>query len=234
MPSVHFMATEASSCPICKHSGSCEELREPGYKGRVLRLPKKLFRYHCCQTCGFIWLDPESYLSRSDEKAHYDRHNNNPADHRYRAFLNRLWEPLKHKLTPGSSGIDYGSGPGPTLHRMAREDGFSCKHYDPYYHPDESILQNQYDFVTCSETAEHFYHPKKEFQKLANLLKPGGWLGIMTHRLQPETDFANWHYRHDPTHVSFYTDKSIQILAKATGFETTQFVSNSVVLLKNQ
>jgi cyclopropane fatty-acyl-phospholipid synthase-like methyltransferase len=226
------MAIEASSCPLCKHACLNLELPKPGFRDRAPLSQKQLVRYRCCLSCGFIRLNPEFYLSDQEEKAHYDMHNNDPADQRYQAFLNRLWDPLKQQLTPGATGLDYGSGPGPALHTMARNDGFPCKHYDPFYHPDKSVLQTRYDFVTCSETAEHFHDPLSEFHKIANLLKPGGWLGLMTTRLQPHTDFANWHYRHDPTHVSFYTDESIQHLAKTTGFDNCQFVSNSVALLR--
>lgn len=177
-------------------------------------------------------MHPDFRANAEDELAHYKRHNNNPNDSRYRDFLNNLWQPLKEQLSPGAKGLDYGSGPGPTLHLMAKEDGFNCAHYDPYFHPDTAALQNSYDFITCSETAEHFYHPHKEFSALAELLNPGGWLGLMTTRYDANTDFQNWHYRHDPTHVTFYADRTFEIVAERFNFDSVKILSNRLVLLK--
>lgn len=48
--------------------------------------------------------------------------------------------------------------------------------YDPFFFPDESLLSNKYDFVTCTEAIEHFFEPKKEWKILLNLLKENGML----------------------------------------------------------
>ena len=45
-------------------------------------------------------------------------HNNNPYDSEYRKFLSKIIEPLIDKIIPGAKGLDYGSGPGPTLSLM--------------------------------------------------------------------------------------------------------------------
>ena len=196
--------------------------------------PRTGQHYYQCERCELVWLDPAHYLSRDAERAHYGLHENNPDDPNYRAFLNHLWQPLRAKLQPGASGLDYGSGPGPTRHRMAQEDGYACTHYDPFFHPDKSVFGTEYDFISCSETAEHFHYPADEFRQLKSLLKPGGWLGVMTSRLVPETEFANWHYRRDPSHVSFYTEATFRFIACHYGFKLPVFVSNSVVLLQIQ
>lgn len=212
-----------TACPLCASSGiSCFE------SGRDLK------RYARCDACDFIWMLPESRLKAEAERAQYSQHQNDPGDPNYRAFLGRLWEPLKGRLVPGACGLDYGSGPGPTLHLMAQESGFGCKHYDPYFNRDDSVFGQRYDFITCSETAEHFYHPEQEFKKLTSLLKPGGWLGIMTSRYHDGLDFDTWHYRNDPTHVAFYSDRSFEFIARHHGFDDPGFVSESVVILRKR
>ena len=209
-------------CPLCSSVGS-----------EFFTDPKNSTVYFRCNHCELAWMHPDFRVHSEDELAHYKRHNNNPDDPRYRAFLNNLWHPLKEQLVTGAEGLDYGSGPGPTLHLMAQDDGFNCEHYDPYFHPKEAALQKSYDFITCSETAEHFYNPNKEFSLLAKLLKPGGWLGIMTTRYDANTDFQNWHYRHDTTHVAFYADRTFDIIATRFDFDLVKILSNRVVLLKN-
>lgn len=208
-------------CPLCSSPGRFF------YKDS-----KSQHRYFCCDFCDLAWLGRDYYLSREAEREHYSQHQNDPNDMRYRAFLNKLWEPLKSKLQPGVSGLDYGSGPGPTLHRMAEENGFHCLHYDPCFHPDKFVFGQQYDFITCSETAEHFHDPKSEFQQLRALLKPNAWLGVMTSRRTFDTDFANWHYRRERTHVMFYGETSFKVLADQHQFRPPEFPSSNVCLLQ--
>ncbi len=175
--------------------------------------------YLDCSGCGLIFLHPGRRPDREAERVHYETHENDPTDPRYRDFLNRLFSPLREKLKPGMEGLDYGSGPGPTLSLMLEEVGFPTATYDPFFAPDTRVLERDYDFVTCTETVEHFHRPSREFDRLAGLLKPGGWLGIMTEIFPPEGDFSSWWYRHDPTHVSFFRESTFAWLARRYGWD---------------
>ncbi len=165
---------------------------------------------------------PWSYhLNPGAERDRYLMHDNDPADPRYREFLGRLWSILRPLLQAGSSGLDYGSGPGPALVAMAREDGFDMTAYDPHFAPDDSALQRTYDFVTCTETAEHFASPGEEFRRLSGLLKTPGLLGVMTSMLDDRSAFASWHYHRDPTHLAFYSSTSMLWIADRHGLDVT-------------
>ncbi|MEO0511170.1 MAG: class I SAM-dependent methyltransferase [Verrucomicrobiota bacterium] len=170
--------------------------------------------------------------SQDEEREHYGTHQNNPTDSGYRAFLCRLWEPLSKRLSYDAAGLDYGSGPGPTLHLIAQESGFECTHYDPFFHPDTAALEKRYDFITCSETAEHFHKPAVEFKRLYSLLKPDGLLGIMTSMRNENNDFASWHYRYDPTHVAFYSKRCFEFIGEQFKFNSVDFPARNVVILK--
>lgn len=161
-------------------------------------------QYRECRICNLIHLIPEQRLSCAEERAHYATHENDSGDTRYRSFLSRLSTPLVERLSAGAEGLDYGSGPGPTLSIMLRELGFPTALYDPFFAPDDSALDRSYDFITCSETAEHFFQPGVELVRLNDLLRPGGWLGMMTELLDDSRPFGEWWYARDPTHVSFY------------------------------
>ncbi|UTM57226.1 class I SAM-dependent methyltransferase [Photobacterium sp. CCB-ST2H9] len=191
--------------------------------------------YLQCQACHLIFADPASHLSPSQEKAVYDQHENHVEDEGYRGFLDRLATPLKARLPEGSlDGLDFGCGPGPALAAMFREQGHRIAVYDPYYAPDNSVLERQYDFVTCTEAIEHFYTPAREWQLLLSLVKPGGWLGLMTKLATDVEAFSRWHYKNDPTHVSFFSRETFRFLAERDGL-TVEFVGNDVIMLrKNQ
>ena len=122
----------------------------------------------------------------------------------------RLLDPLRPCLKPGSEGLDYGAGPGPALAVMMREEGFDVRLYDPFFHPDRSALDRSYDFIACTETAEHFADPARELRLLHRMLRPSGWLGLMTGMIDSWSGFPQWHYHRDPTHVCFYSKRTME------------------------
>jgi len=164
-------------------------------------------------------MSPESLPAPGEERARYLTHRNDPSDQGYRTFLGRLCTPLVQRLTPGSRGLDFGSGPGPTLSVMLEEQGFSMAIYDPFFAPDSSVLDDVHDFVTCTETAEHFHFPMAEFALLDRLARPGGWIGIMTEMVDDAGPFGDWYYVRDPTHVAFYRRGTMEWIAGTFGWE---------------
>jgi SAM-dependent methyltransferase len=166
-----------------------------------------------CGTCALVHVARSHRLDRAHEAAHYGTHDNSPHDPHYRAFLDRLLLPLVQRLSAGAHGLDFGSGPGPTLSVMFEERGFPMQIYDPFFAPDASVLRRRFDFVSCSETVEHFFDPAAEFARFDRLVEPGGWLGIMTRMTPALSEFRHWHYVRDPTHVCFYGRETMQWIA---------------------
>lgn len=175
-------------------------------------------QYGTCRTCGLIQLVAEQRPDAAAARAHYLTHQNDPADAGYRSFLNRLAEPLVAHLPAGAEGLDYGSGPGPTLSLMLEEQGFRVRLYDPYFAPDADVLNHTFDFITCTETVEHFFHPAKEFERLDQMLRPGGWLGVMTEVFRDHQSFSQWRYARDPTHTCFYRPETMAWIAERFGY----------------
>ena len=172
------------------------------------------YEYLICKNCDLIFVRPGQRLDPAEEKSRYDEHENDPDDPHYRKFLSQLYIPLQRKLEPGSHGLDFGSGPGPTLSVMFEEAGHKMSIYDPFYAPEPVVFDRQYDFITTTETAEHLFEPGKEFARLWKLLKPEGYLGIMTKFAPSPERFKNWHYRRDDTHVAFYSENTFHWMAE--------------------
>ena len=167
-----------------------------------------------CQNCAMVFVKPEDRLPADEEKSRYDLHNNDPSDVNYRQFLSRLLIPLTKEISPGSKGLDFGSGPGPTLSIMLEEAGHEMNIFDIFYAPDASVFDEEYDFITASEVLEHLHQPIFELDRLWSCLKPNGWLGLMTNRLPEPDAFPNWYYKNDDTHVCFFDLESFRWLAK--------------------
>lgn len=199
-------APTGPTCPLCRSAATRHLLRAEGRD------------YWCCGRCEARFLDPRHHTSPEAERAYYLQHENDPGDPGYRRFLSKLAEPLLARLPAGARGLDYGCGPGPALAAMLAEAGHETALYDPFFHPDPAPLARCYDFVACSEAAEHFHRPAEEFERLTGMVRPGGWLAVMTCFQTDDRRFQDWHYRRDPTHVVFYREATLRHLAAAYGW----------------
>lgn len=205
-------------CPVCR-APECAPLGL--FDGQA--------HWHCtaCQARG---LDPTCYPDPRTELAVYQLHENHIHDPAYRRFLARLADPLLARLAPAARGLDYGCGPGPALAAVLTEAGHSMALYDPFFETDPAPLRNTYDFITCTEVVEHFHHPAEEFDRLGAMLRPGGWLAVMTCFQTEDARFARWHYRMDPTHVVFYRPETFARIAELRGWSCTIPVKDVVLL----
>ncbi len=206
-------------CPVCL-SGSTRMLRQIG--GR---------EYWRCPQCLATFLDPSQLPELEAERQRYLLHHNDPLDPAYRAFLGRLAGPLLERLPPAQDGLDYGCGPGPALACILREAGHRVELYDPLFEPNEALLEKTYDFITCTEVVEHFHHPAREFEQWNKLLRPGGYLGIMTCFQTADDSFENWYYRRDPTHVVFYRQETFRQIAQQFNWQC-EIPAKDVVLIR--
>ncbi len=213
---------QGERCPLCGSEA------EPFH--RVSNRAMRRDFVHC-GVCDLVSAPRRFHVGPDAERHRYLEHDNDPDDADYRAFLGRLWEHLRPRLEPGSHGMDYGAGPGPALAAMMREDGFEVSLYDKLFHLDRAALARTYDFIVCTETVEHFDDPAREFDTLDRLLKPSGWLGIMTAMLDDWAGFPEWHYHRDPTHVGFYTERVMRWIADRHGWEA-EFPRENVTLFR--
>jgi hypothetical protein len=179
-----------------------------------------------------VFAPKEFHLSDSEEKARYDSHQNNPEDERYRRFLSQVFNPVIDFIKPSAMGLDFGSGPGPTLSVMFEERGFKVDLFDKFYANDESIFNNKYDFITATEVVEHLDNPGAQLTKLCNMLNKSGVLAIMTKMLNNNIDFSSWYYKDDPTHVCFFSKVTMSYLANIWSMDVN-FYGDDVVLFLN-
>jgi hypothetical protein len=186
--------------------------------------------FHRCAVCRLIFLDPAQRLSLAHEKERYDTHENDPDDPGYVSFLSRLSDPMLPRLRSGAEGLDFGSGPGPAMDRIFASHGYEVVNWDPFYNPVPKLLERHYDFLTCSETVEHFHRPDTEFMRMSRLVYPSeAVIGIMTEVLVAESDFAGWWYHVDPTHVCFYQRSTFDWIAAWLGLDVDYPARNVVI-----
>ncbi|MEX2572679.1 MAG: methyltransferase domain-containing protein, partial [Balneolaceae bacterium] len=108
--------------------------------------------YYQCDVCKLVFVPPGQRLAPETELKRYQLHENDPDDPRYRKFLSRLFIPMNERIKPASKGLDFGSGPGPTLSVMFEEAGHAVRLFDIFFENDPSVFEEEYDFITSSET----------------------------------------------------------------------------------
>lgn len=205
-------------CPLC------------GNGGATLFFEETTREYRRCLVCGLVFVPRRFWLSREEERATYDLHENDVDDPGYQKFLSRLTTPLLERLNPEQKGLDFGCGPGPALGMMLEARGHAVDLYDPFYHNDASVFDQSYDFICATEVVEHLRDPEKEFCTLFRILKPGGWLAVMTKMVKNRDAFRKWHYIRDMTHICFYHRRTFAYLGRRFN-ATVDFVANDVILM---
>ncbi|WP_100644160.1 class I SAM-dependent methyltransferase [Alteromonas facilis] len=208
------------NCPLCSHSNV------------DLFTQDKIRNYFECHNCHLVFVDPTALPSVEAEKGEYELHQNDDDDVGYLQFLDRARLPLLEFAYIGTTGIDFGCGPNPVLAKRLQVDGYNMKYYDPIFFPDSHVLgKHAYDFIVCTEAIEHFHSPKVEWRLWQRLLKPTGYLVIMTKRWLSKERFQHWHYKNDKTHVSFFHLSTFEYLAEQSQFEI-KYVSDDVVVMQ--
>lgn len=193
--------------------------------------PKNDHRYYYhCNTCRLIFAAPRFHPSAEIEVVRYLEHNNGIDQPGYVTFLNRVIEPACSFIRPGAIGLDYGCGPVPTLSKLILQKGITCYDFDPLFNFDHPL--ESYDFIFATECLEHFHYPKNDIEKILELLKPDGYLCLMTERWENLVRFQNWYYKLDPTHVSFFHRDTFEYIKKRYGLKHVYSDRNRVIILR--
>ncbi len=209
-------------CPLCPLCGA---------KTDRFYADKKR-EYYLCDQCLLVHVPSQFHLTDCLEKAEYDKHENSFEDDGYRKFLSRMLLPITQIVDVESAGLDFGCGPQPVLADMFTRQGYSMSVYDKYYFPDQEVLRNTYDFIVATEVVEHLAQPQQVLNRIRSCINSGGILGVMTKRWLDRDKFIHWHYKNDPTHISFYHEKTFEFIADVWGVNL-QIVGADVILLSD-
>lgn len=189
--------------------------------------------YHCPE-CEFIFKDPKAFVSSERERKQYDQHNNNFESPGYvkmfRDFIEKCVTPYKSDIR---TVLEFGSGPGPVLAQLLKEEGFDVDIYDKFFSPEAVYDGRHYDLITSTEVIEHIADPMEVMRFFHAHLNSGGYLALMTQSHEDTAaSFLKWWYRIDPTHISFFRPKSFKVIAEKIGFIPLYFDHKKLIVLK--
>lgn len=170
-----------------------------------------------CGDCKLIFVPEQYRLAAEEERRRYMLHRNNIESEGYVAFLRQAIDPALRYINCGMKGLDFGCGPAPMLATLLGRMKILCRYYAPFFFPE--IDDTAYDFIFSTECIEHFYHPRKTFERIDTLLRKGGFLILMTSFWNNLQEFPAWYYKNDPAHVAFYHPDTLGFLAKLFRYE---------------
>lgn len=208
-PSV--MSATAVACNVCHEQSNL--------LGQTAVLKKHPVRYFRCEHCGFIQTEKPYWLHEAYSTAIAGQDVGIMARNLFnRAVTTAV---LNLHFPKATRLVDFGAGHG-ILVRMMRDLGFNFVWLDRYASNDyargfEHKAGDKYEFLTAFEVLEHLENPVADLGELMDLSDN---LFVSTELVpEPVPRPPDWWY-YVPTsgqHVSFYTRKALQILAKRFG-----------------
>ena len=191
--------------------------------------------FYRCKFCGFSFVDPIFYPDIETQKCRYELHNNSEKQKGYVDFLSNIIEhALFYKKNP-EKVLDFGSGPNPLTVKLLKERNIDVYAWDIFFANESFPAQETFDIVLCIEVAEHFIDPQKDFCDIARTLKQDGFAFVHTHiSPQKDEDFLSWWYIQDITHISFYSKKSLEILASMNALDLISIEKEKLSIFKRR
>ncbi len=214
------MDMETFPCPLC------------GALTSFLLRPRDRELY-VCATCDLVHVPQRWHLSPAAQRDRYLLHQNRIDDDGYVRMLQRPIDVLRAQATGVRRVLDYGSGPSPLLVELLRRQGYDAEGYDPLFSPrtDEPA---SFDAVISVETVEHFADPRAELRRMIEIVRPSGWLLVMTQLHGGAETFADWWYVRDATHVAFYSARTFDWLCRRWALELAYSDAARLVLMRRQ
>lgn len=210
-------------------------------------LPEEV-HYYKCLNCGFVLskthadFDKEKWTALNESFHHWieqpenDLEGNQPPYAEQAMMLSLLG---KNDIIKTDNMLDYAAGYG-SLSRIAdKYFGIKLPIYDPFVQSHDARYVATEDLQTYSAVINSamFEHitSREDLEGLNKLVAADGCLIIHTVICENVPKDANWFYLYPPVHTAFHTNKSMEILMKQWGYESSIYspISKCWILLKN-
>lgn len=208
-----------NACPLCEYQKT-----------------KPAVTYFFCPNCHLHYKKPEVQLTKEAEKLRYLEHNNDVSDKRYLNYLDGLFSHMPKNIE--GPILDFGCGPSKGLEALIekKELNFEVHSFDPFYFSEGLVNGLKYRSIYASECFEHFTNPAKTIEFIAGLQDFQSVLAIRTslYSYSENGPLEDWWYFKDPTHISFYSEKTILWLSEKYNYQINSIQNPFVILIKNK
>lgn len=144
-----------------------------------------------------------------------------------------LKESVIPRVKPGARVLDFGSGPVPVFSWLLQREGYQVDSFDIYFCPDRGWEKKHYQAIILMEVLEHISDPMTVLEALKKRLLPGGFIFIRTGiHFEDVPRFDTWWYRQDPTHIAFFSIRTIRYAAAALKLRLVSLENNRDIILQ--
>lgn len=191
-------------------------------------------KFYSCNNCELIQLDKEFRISGKAEKQRYQLHENSTDNKGYLNYLNSIiTNSITPFLKPGNRLFDFGCGPEKTWTAILKKKGYHVSTYDPFFNNNSEWRNKHFDAITAIEVFEHLFSPAAELESLSSCLNAGSFLIVRTMLHDNNwNNFLKWWYKEDPTHVSFYSETTINYICNRWNYKLIQIIDNCEIVLQ--
>ncbi len=211
---------------------------------RICSFPSTLFyrdarTFFKCPNCALIFTKdiPEKAL----EENHYKKQwQSTEPDFWEKQVTNLISYFQSFGISPGKHRIlDFGAGSGELTLELQRRD-YRVTALEPMT---DGYLKDQsypflFDAVVAIEVIEHLPNVWEELEEITKILKPGGIMAISTGLTNSFIDspdaveqFKGWWYKDDPTHISFFCNQTLSVMAEMKNY-TIEIFGDKLFVVK--
>lgn len=211
------MELQKIKCPICgKNAHSKFKINDE----------KSKREYFECEFCRFLFQKDKKDMNKRLYKDNIDWDKDDPGFKKRTKMIKGLMEKIiKEK---DKKILDYGCGTG-LLVSLLKKDGYNIVGFDPYikdksterglFKKIDDLPLKKFDYLVVVETIEHLKEPQRDIKEILSLVEENGFFIFTTQFYIPGKHKIDWQYIKQPAHLSIFTLKAVEILAKQAGIK---------------
>jgi len=193
--------------------------------------------FYICPACSLIFTNESA--NKEEETAHYKKQWGTAGEKFWEEQVGALLMTAKNFIGTPKKVLDFGAGSGEITKELQKR-GIDSTPLEPMVNGylKKQNYPEKFDCIFCVEVLEHIPNLWEELEELDENLASGGII-IATTLLTNSFIFASngkeyfkqWWYKDDPTHLSFFCNNSVAIIANRLGY-TASVQSDQIIIFQ--
>ncbi len=193
--------------------------------------------FYRCGNCSLIFTD--EIAQAPDQEKHYKAQWGNQQDEFWKGQAEAILQIIRRYHEPRHV-LDFGAGSGALTDELRRR-GVDCTPLEPMVHGflKAQSYPHKFDAIIGVEVIEHLPNLWEELREMEKVLAPAGimlFTTLLTEAFVNAPDaaarFKEWWYKDDPTHVTFFGYRSLEVLGDIAGYDVDVILDKVIVFTR--